>query len=92
MDHTAIQPQLTWIAVRESRIIETPQYGCMVINFLDYLYRQLNMSTLPSEVPNNLVLGFWVIIIIVQVLGKCMIIGNLGPEGNKAYHFGAPNN
>ena len=31
------------------------------------------------QVPNNLVLGFWVIVIIVQVLGKYMIIGYLDP-------------
>ena len=27
--------------------------------------------------PNNLVLGFWAIVILVQVLGKYMIIGYL---------------
>ena len=26
------------------------------------------------EVPNNLVLGFWVMVIIVQIVGKYMII------------------
>ena len=31
------------------------------------------------HVPNNLVLGIWVIGIIVQVLGKYMIIGYLDP-------------
>ena len=32
------------------------------------------------HVPNNLVLGFWVIVIIVQVLGKYMIIRYLDPK------------
>ena len=31
------------------------------------------------QVPNNLVLGFWVIVTIVHVLGKYLIIGYLGP-------------
>ena len=31
------------------------------------------------QVPNNVVLGFWVIVIIVQVLGKYMIIRYLDP-------------
>ena len=31
------------------------------------------------HVPNNKVLGFWVIVILVQVLGKYMIIGYLDP-------------
>ena len=31
------------------------------------------------HVPNNLVLGIWVIVIIVQVLGKYMIIRYLDP-------------
>ena len=31
------------------------------------------------HVPNNLVLGIWVIVIIVLVLGKYMIIGYLDP-------------
>ena len=31
------------------------------------------------HVPNNEVLGFWVIVIIVQVLGKYMIIMYLDP-------------
>ena len=31
------------------------------------------------QVPNNWVLGFWVIVIIVQVLGKYMIIRYLDP-------------
>ena len=35
--------------------------------------------TLRVHVPNNQVLGFWVIVIIVQVLGKYMIIGYLDP-------------
>ena len=33
------------------------------------------------HVPNNEVLGFWVIVVIVQVLGKYMIIRYLDPEG-----------
>ena len=35
------------------------------------------MHSLRVQVPNNWVLGYWVIIIIVQVLGKYMIIGYL---------------
>ena len=35
--------------------------------------------SLRVHVPNNLVLGFWVIIVIVQVLGKHMIIRYLDP-------------
>ena len=31
------------------------------------------------QVPNNWVLGFWVIVIMVQVLGKYMIIKYLDP-------------
>ena len=31
------------------------------------------------HVPNNLVLGFWVIVILIQVLGKYMIIRYLDP-------------
>ena len=31
------------------------------------------------HVPNNWLLGFWVKVIIVQVLGKYMIIGYLDP-------------
>ena len=31
------------------------------------------------QVPNNSVLGFWVIVIVVQVLGKYMIIKYLDP-------------
>ena len=33
------------------------------------------------QVPNNWVLGFWVIVIIVQVLGKYMIFRYLDPLG-----------
>ena len=33
------------------------------------------------HVPNNKGLGFWVIVIIVQVLGKHMIFGYLDPWG-----------
>ena len=33
------------------------------------------------HVHNNLVLGIWVIVIIVQVLGKYMIIGYVDPQG-----------
>ena len=32
-------------------------------------------------VPNNLLLGIWVIVITVQILGKYMIIGYLDPQG-----------
>ena len=35
--------------------------------------------SLRVHVPNNQVLGFWVIVIIVQVLGKYIIIGYLDP-------------
>ena len=31
--------------------------------------------------PNNWVLGIWAIVIIVQILGKYMIIGYLDPLG-----------
>ena len=34
------------------------------------------------QVPNNKVLGFWVIVTIVQVLGKYMIIRYLDSSGN----------
>ena len=37
------------------------------------------LITLRVHVPNNWVLGFWVIVIIVQVLGKYMIIKCLDP-------------
>ena len=37
--------------------------------------------TLRVHVPNNLVLGIWVIVIIVQVWGKCIIIRYLDPLG-----------
>ena len=33
------------------------------------------------QVPNDLVFGFWVIVITVQVLGKYMIIGYWDPQG-----------
>ena len=33
------------------------------------------------HVPNNLVLGLWVIVIIAQVLGKYMMMGYLDPSG-----------
>ena len=33
------------------------------------------------QVPNNLVLGFWAIVIIMQVLGEYMIIRYLDPQG-----------
>ena len=33
------------------------------------------------HVPNNLVPGIWVIVIVVQVLSKYMIIRYLDPEG-----------
>ena len=42
-----------------------------------------SLSTVPGrvQVPNYWVLGFWVIVIIVQVLGKYMNIGYLDPQG-----------
>ena len=42
------------------------------------LYR---VFTQKVHVPNNSVLGIWVIVITVQFLGKYMIIGYLDPEG-----------
>ena len=36
-------------------------------------------GTLRVQVPNNEVLGFWVIMILVQVLGKYMIFRYLDP-------------
>ena len=33
------------------------------------------------QVPNNQVLGIWVIVLVVQVLGKYMTIGYLDPQG-----------
>ena len=39
----------------------------------------LEVLTLRVQVPNNLVLGLWVIVIIIQVLGKYMIIGYMDP-------------
>ena len=38
-----------------------------------------NFNVPRVQVPNNWVLGFWVIVIIVQVLGKFMIIRYLDP-------------
>ena len=35
------------------------------------------------HVPNNWVLGFWVVMVIVQVLGQYMIIGYLDPQGSR---------
>ena len=43
------------------------------------------------HVPNNSVLGIWVIVIIVQVLGKYMIIWYLDPRGSLASsHLAVP--
>ena len=44
-------------------------------------YQELDKSSITQrvQVPNNWVLGFWVIVIIVQVLGRYMIIGYLDP-------------
>ena len=39
----------------------------------------LNNMNLRVHVPNNWVLGIWVIVIIVQVWGEYMIIGYLDP-------------
>ena len=36
------------------------------------------------QVPDNQVLGYWVIVVIVQVLGKYRIVGYLDPEGEQA--------
>ena len=38
-----------------------------------------NYIALRVQVSNNQVLGYWVIVIIVQVLGKCVSIGYLDP-------------
>ena len=40
-----------------------------------------NHLTLRVQVPNNYVLGIWVIVIIAQTLGKHMIIGYLDAQG-----------
>ena len=40
------------------------------------------------HVPNNLVLGIWVIVIIVQVLGKYMTIRYLDPLTNMKAEMG----
>ena len=42
-------------------------------------FRAEGLLTLRVHVPNNWVLGFWVIVIIVQALGKYMIIRYLDP-------------
>ena len=39
------------------------------------------------HVPNNYVLGFWVIVIVVLVLGKYVIIRYLDPQGLKRLSF-----
>ena len=39
----------------------------------------LDHTTPRVQVPNNWVLGIWVLVIIVQVWGKYMIIGHLDP-------------
>ena len=36
--------------------------------------RQVPTLSLRVQVPNNLILGFWVIVIVVQILGKYMIL------------------
>ena len=38
-----------------------------------------NLMSQRVQVPNNLVLGFWVIVILVQGLGKYVIIRYLDP-------------
>ena len=47
------------------------------------LLPSLDPSSLPSllrvQVPNNKILRIWVIVIVVQVLGKYMTIGYLDP-------------
>ena len=47
--------------------------NCQANSLLKELYTQR------VHVPNIWVLGFWVIVIMVQVLGKSMIIENLDP-------------
>ena len=45
---------------------------------------------LQGEVSNNYVLGLWAIVIIVQVLGKYMIVKSLDPWGKgHTYHVQA---
>ena len=46
---------------------------------------QVGYITQRVRVPNNLVLGFWVIVIIIQVLGKYMVISYLDPEVKGLY-------
>ena len=47
-----------------------------------WVSRECNLSfSQRFQVPNNWVLGFWVVVIIVQVLGKCSIITYLEPSG-----------
>ena len=41
--------------------------------------KMANPQTLRVQVPNNWVLGIWVIVVIVQVWGKYMINGYLDP-------------
>ena len=43
-----------------------------------YWYRAPGLPN-PGAVPNKQVLGFWVIGMVVQVLGKCMIIRYVDP-------------
>ena len=44
-----------------------------------YSYYYYYLSTLRVHVPDNWALGFWVIVLIVQVLGKYMMIRHLDP-------------
>ena len=45
----------------------------------DRFQPEISTKTLRVHVPNNQVLGIWVIVIVGQVLGKYVIIGHLDP-------------
>ena len=51
--------------------------------------RKQTSNTLRVHVPNNWVLGIWVIVLIVLVLGKYMIIRYLDPQGYRIHGFQA---
>ena len=44
-----------------------------------YIHRGIDVLGFRVQVPNNQVLGFWVTVVIVLVLGKYMIIRYLDP-------------
>ena len=47
-------------------------------------------TSLRVQVPNYLVRGVWVIVTVVQVLGKHMIVGYLDPKGLASTMDGVP--